>query len=97
MPHWSTDGLVQVAALWPLVCWTKDREADGEILDGYNPVSPSVDPPFEVRVFNIQDGVVGADHTGTEPGREVWAWCAEQAQAVVLAEAAVAHSMEKPC
>jgi hypothetical protein len=104
VPHRTADGLVQVAALSPLVYWTEDspgwqwahtgwgvEEADGQILDGFNPIAPSADLPFEVRVFHRPGGVVGEDYTGTEPGWEVWAWCAEQAHAVELAQAAVDH------
>ncbi|MFC1405710.1 MULTISPECIES: hypothetical protein [Streptacidiphilus] len=105
VPYRTAEGLVQVAALWPLVHWETEgspgwqwahngwgvEQADGEILDGFNPLPVSADLPYEVRVFHIPNGVAGEDYSGTAPSWEVWAWCAEQAHAEELAQAAVAH------
>ncbi|MFI6209148.1 hypothetical protein ACIBAI_22540 [Streptomyces sp. NPDC051041] len=108
VPYRTADGSVEVAALWPLVWHPKDDprwrwaqngwgvEAPGDILDGFDPTAPSPQLPYEVRVFNVPDGLVGETHQGATPSWQTWAWCADVDRAKELARALVAHRLAQP-
>ncbi|MGK4578431.1 hypothetical protein [Kitasatospora sp. HPMI-4] len=108
VPHRTADGRVEVAALWPLVHWPTTSagwqwahngwgvERPGDIIAGFDPLYPSADLPFEVRVFHVPDGVVGEDHGGSAPAWHTRAWCADVERAAELARAYVTHHLQAP-
>lgn len=105
VPYPTSDGGVQVAALWPLVTrrrgdagwWWVDNgwpvEAPGDLHQPASPAAPSPDLPFEVRVWHQMPGILGEDYAGSASAWTTWGWCADQTAAVELADAAVAHRL----
>ncbi|MGV9879555.1 hypothetical protein [Streptomyces sp. NPDC003006] len=64
--------------------------------DALDPMCPSPELPYEVRVYSVPDGIVGADCTGTTPHWWTRAWCDRLNKAVLLADTAVAHRLGAP-
>ncbi|MFD8992260.1 hypothetical protein ACFVZ4_29965 [Streptomyces goshikiensis] len=105
VPHRLDNGQVEVAALWPLVwCsnaqpiwryvhngWAVDQP--GTFPGALDPMCPSPDLPYEVRIYYVPDGIVGEDHSGGAPSWWTRAWCDRLDKAVVLADALVAHRL----
>ncbi|MFJ7424098.1 hypothetical protein ACIQXD_36770 [Streptomyces uncialis] len=108
VPHRLDDGQVEVAALWPVVWCSNDQpfwryvhngwsvEQPGTFPHALDPVCPSPDLPYEVRIYYVPDGIVGEDHTGGAPSWWTRAWCGHLDQAVLLADALVAHRLSNP-
>jgi hypothetical protein len=108
VPHRTADGRVEVAALWPLVWHPKGEpfwrwahngwsvERPGDCPDGFDPVCPSPELPYEVRVYDVPDGIVGEDHSGGSPSWWTTAWCTSLDSARELADALVAHRLGEP-
>ncbi|MFE3502960.1 hypothetical protein [Kitasatospora sp. NPDC059160] len=109
VPYHDGSGRVRTAALWPLVMWPEEGlgwewahtgwsvERPGRIVGTAGaPFFPSTGLPFEVRRFDLPDGVLGEDYTGSAPRWSTWAWCADREAAVELAEALVAHRLHEP-
>ncbi|MCQ8835795.1 hypothetical protein [Streptomyces malaysiensis] len=108
VPRRLPDGQVEVAALWPVV-WCSSREPfwryvhngwavdqPGVFPSGLDPMCPSADLPYEVRVYYVPDGIPGETHTGDTPCWETDGWSASFDKAVLLAEAMVAHRLGAP-
>ncbi|MET9676413.1 hypothetical protein ABZY68_25460 [Streptomyces sp. NPDC006482] len=105
VPHRLDDGQVEVAALWPVVWSSNDEpfwryahngwsvERPGTFPDALDPMCPSPDLPYEVRVYYVPDGIVGEDHNGSAPRWSTRAWCDHLDKAVLLADALVAHRL----
>lgn len=105
VPHRLDDGRVEVTALWPVVWssnaqpfwryvhngWAVDRP--GSFPHAFDPMCPSPDLPYEVRVYYVSDGIVGEDHSGSAPCWSTHAWCDRRDKAVLLADALVAHRL----
>ncbi|GAA2686851.1 hypothetical protein [Streptomyces lunalinharesii] len=108
VPRRLDDGRVEVAALWPVVWCSNDQpfwryvhngwsvEQPGTFPATLDPVCPSPDLPYEVRVYSVPDGVVGEDHSGGAPSWWTRAWCDRLDKAVLLADTAVAHRLSVP-
>ncbi|MFG2903336.1 hypothetical protein ACGFZH_40445 [Streptomyces zaomyceticus] len=108
VPHRLDDGRVEVAALWPVVWCSNDQpfwryvhngwsvEQPGTFPAALDPVCPSPDLPYEVRIYYVPDGIVGEDHTGGAPSWWTRAWCDRLDKAVLLADALVAHRLSSP-
>ncbi|WP_228981449.1 hypothetical protein [Streptomyces sp. DH12] len=108
VPYRLDDGRVEVAALWPVVWCSNDQpfwryvhngwsvEQPGTFPAALDPVCPSPDLPYEVRVYSVPDGIVGEDHTGGAPSWWTRAWCDRLDKAVLLADTAVAHRLSMP-
>ncbi|MFH8620168.1 hypothetical protein ACH4E8_34510 [Streptomyces sp. NPDC017979] len=108
VPHRRGDGQVDVASLWPVVWCSNDQpfwryvhngwsvEQPGTFPHALDPVCPSPDLPYEVRIYNVPDGIVGEDHTGTTPHWWTRAWCDRLDKAVLLADVLVAHRLGRP-
>ncbi|MEU9778351.1 hypothetical protein, partial [Streptomyces sp. NPDC047968] len=106
--HRRGDGRVEVAALWPVVWCSNDQpfwryvhngwsvEEPGAFPAALDPVCPSPDLPYEVRIYYVPDGIVGEDHTGGAPSWWTRAWCGHLDKAVLLADALVAHRLSNP-
>jgi hypothetical protein len=105
VPYRRDGGQVGVAALWPVV-WCSNREPfwryvhngwsverPGDFPHALDPMCPSPDLPYEVRVYNVPDGIVGEDHTGGAPSWWTRAWCDRLDKAVLLADTAVAYRL----
>lgn len=108
VPHRLADGRVEVAALWPVV-WCSNREPfwryvhngwsverPGTFPHALDPMCPSPELPFEVRIYYVPDGIVGEDHSGGAPKWGTRAWCDGLDKAVLLADALVAHRLSSP-
>ncbi|MFJ4894971.1 hypothetical protein ACIP5U_34005 [Streptomyces sp. NPDC088788] len=103
VPRRLPDGTISFIAVWPLVCQTSRApfwrfvhngwsvERPGHFPEGLDPLPPSPDLPYEVRVFDVPDGVVGDDHHGGVPDWSTRAWCTDLARARQLSDAYVAH------
>lgn len=108
VPHRRGDGRVEVAALWPVVWCSNDQpfwryvhngwsvEEPGTLPPALDPVCPSPDLPYEVRVYSVPDGIVGEDHSGGAPSWWTRAWCDRLDKALLLADTAVAHRLSAP-
>ncbi|MEU7222258.1 hypothetical protein [Streptomyces chrestomyceticus] len=108
VPHRLDDGRVEVAALWPVVWCSNDQpfwryvhngwsvERPGTFPAALDPMCPSPDLPYEVRIYSVPDGIVGEDHTGGAPSWWTRAWCDRLDKAVLLADALVAHRLSSP-
>lgn len=108
VPHRRGDGQVDVAALWPVVWCSNDQpfwryvhngwsvEQPGTFPAALDPVCPSPDLPYEVRIYYVPDGIAGEDHTGGAPSWWTRAWSDSLDKAVLLADAQVAHRLSSP-
>ncbi|MEH0589848.1 hypothetical protein QA942_39785 [Streptomyces sp. B21-106] len=108
VPHRLDDGRVEVAALWPVVWCSNDQpfwryvhngwsvEQPGTFPHALDPMCPSPELPYEVRIYYVPDGIVGEDHTGGAPSWWTRAWCGHLDKAVLLADALVAHRLSNP-
>ncbi|MEU5109602.1 hypothetical protein AB0H07_46465 [Streptomyces sp. NPDC021354] len=108
VPHRLPDGRVEVADLWPVVWQSNDEpfwryvhngwscEKPGDYPDGLDPMCPSPELPYEVRVYDVPDGIVGEDHWGSAPSWWTKAWCTGINNARELADAMVAHRLRVP-
>ncbi|MFE2528761.1 hypothetical protein ACFXEL_31580 [Streptomyces sp. NPDC059382] len=106
VPHRLADGRVEVAALWPVVWSSNDEpfwryvhngwsvERPGDFPHALDPLCPSPDLPYEVRIYYVPDGIVGEDHSGSAPSWWTRAWCDHFDKAVLLADALVAHRLD---
>ncbi|MFJ4342979.1 hypothetical protein [Streptomyces sp. NPDC088915] len=108
VPYRLHDGRVEVAALWPVV-WSSNAqpfwryvhngwsvENPGDLPASLAPFRPSENLQYEVRTYSVPDGIVGEDHTGGAPSWGTNAWCERLDQAVLLADALVAHRLSTP-
>ncbi|MFI8243366.1 hypothetical protein ACIF83_39985 [Streptomyces sp. NPDC085866] len=98
-------GRVKVAALWPVVWQSSDApfrlfvnngwsvEQPGNFPDGLDPMYPSRDLSYEVRVYTVPDGIVGEDHWGGAPRWWTTAWCTDLDKARELADALGSHRL----
>jgi hypothetical protein len=105
VPHQLPDGRVEVAAVWPVVWLSNDQpfwrfvhngwsvERPGDFPDGLDPMCPSRDLPYEVRTYDVPDGVLGEDHFGGAPAWWTKAWCTDLDKARELADALVAYRL----
>ncbi|MFF3849090.1 hypothetical protein [Streptomyces sp. NPDC002328] len=108
VPYRTDDGRVAVAALWPLVWRSAEQpywrwvhngwsvERPGDLPEGLAPACPSAELRYEVRVYDVPDGIVGEDHQGRAPLWSTWAWCEDLDRAKEVADAVVAHRLELP-
>ncbi|MFI9206380.1 hypothetical protein [Streptomyces sp. NPDC053048] len=105
VPHRLPDGRVAVAAVWPVVWQSNsepfwrfvhngwDVERPGDFPAGLDPMCPSRDLPYEVRTYDVPDGVLGEDHSGGAPGWWTRAWCTDLDKARELADAFTAYRL----
>ncbi|MFD4483254.1 hypothetical protein ACFWPU_45120 [Streptomyces sp. NPDC058471] len=108
VPHRLDDGRVEVAVLWPVVWCSNDQpfwryvhtgwsvEEPGAFPAALDPMCPSPELPYEVRVYSVPDGIVGEDHSGDAPSWWTRAWCDRLDKAVLLADTSVAHQLSAP-
>ncbi|MFJ5975051.1 hypothetical protein [Streptomyces sp. NPDC093060] len=96
---------MKVAALWPVVWQSSDApfrlfvnngwsvEQPGNFPDGLDPMCPSRDLSYEVRVYTVPNGIVGEDHWGGAPRWWTTAWCTDLDKARELADALGSHRL----